>query len=124
MVKNNVILELKKSKLFKNSVLYSALCFPELSCIFQSLRGAVGRKRKLRNFFIKCFSAYMHVFLHCLVTSLTQFLLNLVAFSFVELVGPFVMWTNHKQPHLWCENTVSHHGVYLARLKMKGKRKI
>ncbi len=30
---------------------------------------------------------------------------------------PFVMCTNEKKPHLWCENTVSYHGVDLARLK-------
>ena len=30
------------------------------------------------------------------------------------LRGTFVMWTNHKQLHPLCENTVSHHGVDLV----------
>ena len=30
------------------------------------------------------------------------------------LWNPFVMCTNEKKPHPWCENTVSHHGVNLV----------
>ena len=44
----------------------------QLCCILRSLRGAVAKeKEKANKFFIKCFSIHIHVFLYCLVTSLT-----------------------------------------------------
>ena len=84
----------------------------------RSNRNLIKEKAKEKNHvFLGQFTCFYNVWLQAQLNPWINLMVWTI-FYLWDSCDPFVTWTNEKKPHPWCENTVSHHGVDLAGLRI------